>query len=95
MRLRKWLSLHGLYNLPIESLVVISSPRTIIKTSDEILSSKIIHSANLSNKIKQLENQYKEKSIGNINELIAQIMNEHYQRRQNILAQYKIKKKNC
>ncbi|WP_439021217.1 nuclease-related domain-containing protein [Bacillus thuringiensis] len=92
MQLRKWLSLHGLYNLPIESLVVISSPCTIIKTSDEILSSKIIHSANLPNKIKQLENQYKEKSIGNINELIAQIMNEHSQQRKNILAQYKIKK---
>ncbi|CUB08629.1 Nuclease-related domain protein [Bacillus cereus] len=43
MQLRKWLSLHGLYNIPIESLVVISSPRTIIKTSDEMLPNKIIH----------------------------------------------------
>ena len=90
MQLRKWLSLHGLHNLPIESLVVISSPRTIIKTSDKILLSKVIHSANLPNRIKQIKNQYKEKSLGNINGLIDQIMNEHSPQRQNILAQYKI-----
>ncbi|QWG35984.1 nuclease-related domain-containing protein [Bacillus mycoides] len=92
MQLKKWLSLHGLYNFPIESLVVISSPRTIIKTSDEILFSKIIHSANIPNRIKQIENQYKEKMIDNINGLIDQIMNEHSPQRQNVLAQYNIKK---
>ncbi|MBJ8105603.1 MULTISPECIES: nuclease-related domain-containing protein [Bacillus cereus group] len=92
MQLRKWLSLHGLYNIPMESLVVISSPRTIIKTSDEILPSKIIHGANLPNRIKQIENQYKEEAIGNTKGLINQIMNENFPQRQNILAQYKIKK---
>ena len=95
MQLRKWLNLHDLHNIPIESLVVISSPRTIIKTSDEILSSKIIHSANLPNRIKQIKNQYKEKVIDNINGLIGQIMNEHIPQRQNVLAQYKIKKRSC
>ncbi|MGH0431268.1 nuclease-related domain-containing protein [Bacillus hominis] len=92
VQLRKWLSLHGLYNISIESLVVISSPRTIIKTSDEILPSKIIHGANLPNRIKQIENQYKEEAIGNTKGLINQIMNENFPQRQNILAQYKIKK---
>ncbi|MGG0153142.1 nuclease-related domain-containing protein [Bacillus mycoides] len=92
MQLRKWLSLHDIYNIPIESLVVISSPRTIIKTSDEILSGKIIHGANLPSRIKQIENQYKEEAIGNINGLIDQIMNGHSPQRQNILTQYKIKK---
>ncbi|MGE0995068.1 nuclease-related domain-containing protein, partial [Bacillus sp. GMa5/2] len=92
MQLRKWLNLHDLHNIPIESLVVISSPRTIIKTSDEILSSKIIHSANLPNRIKQIKNQYKGKVIDNINGLIGQIMNGHIPQRQNVLAQYKIKK---
>lgn len=92
MQLRKWLDLHGLHNIPIESLVVISSPRTIIKTSDEILLSKIIHSANLPNRIKQIENQYKEEAIGNIKGLINHIMNEHIPQRQNILVQYKITK---
>ncbi|OJE35372.1 nuclease [Bacillus proteolyticus] len=92
IQLRKWLSLHGLYNIPMESLVVISSPRTIIKTSDEILPSKIIHGANLPNRIKQIENQYKEEAIGNTKGLINQIMNENFPQRQNILAQYKIKK---
>ncbi len=92
MQLKKWLSLHGIYNLPIESLIVISSPRTIIKTSDEILSSKIIHSANLPNKIKQIKNQYKEKVVSDINGFINKIMNGHSSQRQNILAQYKVKK---
>lgn len=91
MQLRKWLSLHDLYNIPIESLVVISSPRTIIKTSDEILPNKIIHGANLPNRIKQIENQYKEEAISNINGLINQIMNGHIPQRQNILVQYKVK----
>ncbi|MBE7096912.1 nuclease-related domain-containing protein [Bacillus cereus] len=92
VQLRRWLHLHGIYNIPIESLVVISSPRTIIKTSDEILSGKIIHGANLPNRIKQIKNQYKEKVISNINGLIDQIMNGHSPQRQNILEQYKIKK---
>lgn len=92
MQLRKWLSLHGLYNIPIESLIVISSPRTIIKTSDEMLPNKIIHGANLPNRIKQMENQYKEDIIGNVDGLINQIMNEHIPQRQNIFAQYKLKK---
>lgn len=91
MQLRKWLSLHDLCNIPIESLVVISSPRTIIKTSDEILPNKIIHGANLPNRIKQIENQYKEEAISNINGLINQIMNGHIPQRQNILVQYKVK----
>ncbi len=48
IQLKKWLSLHGFSSsLPIESLVVISSPRTIIKSSDDNLLHTIIHSANL------------------------------------------------
>ncbi|HDR6309107.1 TPA: NERD domain-containing protein [Bacillus cereus] len=92
LQLRRWLQLHGLYNIPIESLVVISSPRTIIKASDEMFSSKIIHSANLPYRIKQIENQYKEKTIDNINGLTDQIISEHSPKRQNVLVQYNIKK---
>jgi hypothetical protein len=87
MQLRKWRSLHGLHNIPIQFLIVISSPRTIIKASDKILLNKVIHSANLPNRIKQIKNQYKEKVIGNINGRIDQMMNEHSPQRQNILAQ--------
>ncbi|KFN02179.1 NERD domain-containing protein [Bacillus clarus] len=91
-QLRKWLSLYGFSSFPIESLVVISTPRTIIKTSDDNPSNKIIHSANLPNKINEFESKYKEDSIGNVNELICRIIDGHSPQQHNILYQYKIKK---
>ena len=42
-----------------------------------------------------MESQYKEGVIDNVDGLINQIMNEHIPQRQNILAQYKVKKRNC
>lgn len=47
------------FSFSIESLVVISNPRTIIKASDDNLPNKIIHSANLPHKIKWFESKYK------------------------------------
>ncbi|MFD3446492.1 nuclease-related domain-containing protein [Microbacteriaceae bacterium 4G12] len=92
IQLRKWLNLHGSSNLPIESLVVISTPRTIIKTSDDTLLNTIIHSANLPNKIKQLEMKHKKKAIDNVHELIHQIITDDSPLHQNVLEQYKITK---
>ena len=42
------------FSFSIESLVVISNPRTIIKASDDNLPNKIIHSANLPHKNKMV-----------------------------------------
>ncbi|ANC22090.1 nuclease [Bacillus cereus] len=93
IQLKKWLSLHGFSSsLPIESLVVISSPRTIIKSSDDNLLHTIIHSANLPHKIKWFESKYKRKVIDNVDRLIHQIITEHSPLQQNILEQYKIEK---
>ncbi|MCW9132948.1 NERD domain-containing protein [Bacillus paramycoides] len=93
IQLKKWLSLNGFSSsLPIESLVVISSPRTIIKSLDDNLHYMIIHSANLPHKIKWFESKYKKKAIDNVDRLIHQIMMEHSPLQQNILGQYKIEK---
>ncbi|HDR7794331.1 TPA: NERD domain-containing protein [Bacillus luti] len=91
LQLKQWLSLHGFSNFPVESLVVISTPRTIIKSSDDNLSNKIIHSANLPNKIKWLESKYKKKSIYNIHELIQKMMVEHSPLQKSVLENYQIK----
>ncbi|QIW20311.1 nuclease-related domain-containing protein [Bacillus thuringiensis] len=91
-QLRRWLSLNGFSRFPIESLVVISTPRTIIKASDDNLLNKIIHSANLPNKIKWFESKYKKKAIKNVDNLICQIVAKHAPLRQNILEQFKINK---
>ena len=61
LQLQKWLRLYGFSKFPIESFVVISTPRTVVKSSDDNLSNKIIHSANLPHKIKWLEIKYKKK----------------------------------
>ena len=82
----KWVS-----RFPIESLVVISNPRTIIKSSDDNLPNKIIHSANLPHKIKWFESKYK-KNYKNVDDLICQIVRNHTPLQQNILEQFKIKK---
>lgn len=94
--LQTWLNLHGFSNLPIESLVVISTPRTIIKTSfhNQKLTQKITHSANLPNKIKQLESVYVKKRLSAKKQqiLVQYIVTEHSPLKQNILEQYSITK---
>ncbi|PFC86353.1 nuclease [Bacillus anthracis] len=92
LQLQKWLRLYGFSKFPIESFVVISTPRTVVKSSDDNLSNKIIHSANLPHKIKWLEIKYKKKTIYNINELIQRMMMEHSPLQQNVLEKYQMKK---
>ncbi|MCI0766865.1 nuclease-related domain-containing protein [Bacillus sp. TL12] len=96
MQLQTWLNLHGFSNLPIESLVVISTPRTIVKTSfhNQKLPQKITHSANLPNKIKQLESVYVKSRLSakKQQKLVQYIMTEHSPLKQNILEQYSITK---
>ena len=94
-QLQKWLNLYGFSTLPIESFVVISTPRTIIKTSsrDRDFSRKIIHSANLPNKIEDLERIHAEiLSAPEIQNLMLQIMTNHSPLQRNILEQYQITK---
>ncbi|MDQ0214962.1 hypothetical protein J2S13_001361 [Oikeobacillus pervagus] len=56
-QLYQWLERHHFPKLPIETLVVISNPTTIIKSSHPTLA-QVIHAAKLPIIIKQLEHQY-------------------------------------
>lgn len=94
-QLQKWLHLYGFSTLPIESFVVISTPRTIIKTSsrEQDFSQKVIHSANLPNKIEDLERMHVEiLSVQEIQDLTFQIMMNHSPLHRNILEQYQVTK---
>lgn len=60
-RLKTWLQEHAdTHNIPVESLVVVSNPQTIIKatTKPQLIAQKVIHSAYLPSKIKSLEILY-------------------------------------
>ncbi|ENQ3105880.1 Nuclease-related domain-containing protein [Bacillus sp. 491mf] len=94
-QLQKWLHLYGFLALPIESFVVISTPRTIIKTSshDQDFSKNVIHSANLPNKIEDLERMHVEiLSSKDIQELALQMMMNHSPLQRNVLEQYHVTK---
>ncbi|ENQ3080922.1 nuclease-related domain-containing protein [Bacillus multifaciens] len=94
-QLQKWLHLYGFSTLPIESLVVISTPRTIIKTSshEQDFSRKVIHSANLPHKIDDLERMHVEiLSVQEIQDLTFQMITNHSPLHRNILEQYQIAK---
>lgn len=94
-QLQKWLNLYGFSALKIESLIVISTPRTIIKTSShkQNFSRKVIHSANLPNKIEDLERMHVEiLSAQEIQNLTLQIMTNHSPLYRNILEQYQVTK---
>jgi hypothetical protein len=74
-------------SLPIESLIIISNPHTIIKTSssDNPISKKIIHSANLIQRINELDHIYK---------LHMLKMTELYKLKQKIMSSYRPAKSN-
>lgn len=95
-QLQKWLHLYGFSTLPIESFVVISMPRTIIKASshDQDFSQKVIHSANLPNRIEDLKRMHVEiLSSKDIQELTLQMTTNHSPLHRNILEQYQVTKR--
>ena len=95
-QLRKWLLLYNFINIPIESLVVISSSRTILDTSpnNEQIYNKVIHSAKLPFKIKSLNDLYHKEKLnrGSLLDLSNELLNGHRELEVNILKQYKIDK---
>ncbi|MBP0725098.1 NERD domain-containing protein [Bacillus sp. RG28] len=64
-QLKKWLKMHKLSQLPIESLVVISTPRTIIQTfsNNPQIRNKVIHCAKLPFKIKSIKESFPNKIL--------------------------------
>jgi len=64
-QLKKWLKIHKFSQLPIESLVVISTPRTIIQTlsNNPQIRNKVIHCAKLPFKIKSIKESFPNKIV--------------------------------
>jgi hypothetical protein len=96
IQFQKWLKSHGMPNLPIEYLVVISNTSTII-TSDpnyHEVHQYVCKSDNLAIKILNLEQKYqtsltKEKTIQELGQLLIQ---SHTPLKSNILQNYNISK---
>jgi hypothetical protein len=81
-------------NLPIESLIIISNPHTIIKSSssDNSISKKIIHSANLVQRINELDHIYKLNMLKTteLHKLKQKIMSSYRPARSNMLKYYQL-----
>ncbi|MGM0876413.1 MAG: nuclease-related domain-containing protein [Bacillota bacterium] len=96
-QLRKWLRLVKHPNLPVESLVVISTPRTMLETTpqNEKIYKKVIHSAKLPFAISSFDQDYEKKkylSEKQLLQLSQQMVTNHTPLNIDILAQYKIPK---
>ena len=95
-QLKEWFQKNRFPDIPIFSLVVISNPQTIIRTSPEnvSLNSKIIHRADLPATINQIENSIdvqvlNEKELKRLNKLLVK---HHQEADFPILKQYNITK---
>jgi hypothetical protein len=63
VQLRKWLGSINLSHLPIESLVVISNPRTILQSSSDTVHKTVIHSGQLPFHIEALWEKYQREHL--------------------------------
>ncbi|GIN88136.1 nuclease [Heyndrickxia sporothermodurans] len=93
-QLKSYLSTHFFSTVPIENLVVISSPRTILKnpSNSPLISEKIIHSSKLPTKIIELENKYPNNIIATkkIMSISEKLLKEHTPDTKNILEKFHI-----
>ncbi|CAH0347314.1 nuclease-related domain-containing protein [Bacillus sp. CECT 9360] len=89
-----WLEDEKFTTLPTEYLVIISNPSTLIKLKSGYSREyeKIIHSADLENKIKELENKYSKEAISQkeFKKLSRILLREHSPHDPNILDIYSI-----
>ena len=94
-QLFKWLNTYKLSKVPIETLVVISSPRTILQSApnNHPLYEKVIHNAKLPITISSFRKKYPPilKTI-QLNRLVDSILQNNHPLETDILAQYLIKR---
>jgi len=89
---KNWLIQRKLPLLPIEHLVIISDPKTIIKASRPSIFTKVIHNANLQFTFEKFENRHTKETL-TMKEMkkIAGIIEKHHTTKQpNVLAQFSI-----
>ncbi len=93
-RLQKWLHSQGVSNIPIDFLVVISFPSTIIKSaSAEIpIPDRVIHNNQLFFEIQKVEETYQQPimKMPQLMELAQQLKKAHTHPNTNILEKYSI-----
>ncbi|TFJ92236.1 nuclease-related domain-containing protein [Lentibacillus salicampi] len=92
--LQGWLARHGVFNMPIETLVVIAYPSTVIEniTKDPEVYKKIIHNESLHEHLNRLNNRYTENILtsAHLKKLCQALLNEDTPLRTDILQQHNI-----
>ncbi|WP_010531604.1 nuclease-related domain-containing protein [Lentibacillus jeotgali] len=92
--LRAWLARHGVFNIPIETLVVVAYPTTIIEnvTQDPDAYKKIIHNESLHQHLDRLNDSYTTNILTNadIKKLCSTILRENVPLRTSIIQQHNI-----
>lgn len=92
VQLKKWLARYHLSHLPIESLVVISNPRTIIQSSSDSVHKRVIHSAQLPFQIETLQQKYNREHLQKEDamQLANHFIENNYPREVDLLKKYGI-----
>lgn len=92
--LKNWFNTHGFPLLPIETLVLVSNPHTIIKTSQNShqTSQKVIHSANLITRFERYRQKYNidKISVKECKKISKLLIKKHEPLDSNYLQQYLI-----
>ncbi|QQZ10421.1 nuclease-related domain-containing protein [Heyndrickxia vini] len=94
-QLNQWLVKCFGLAIPIETLVVISSPRTILinDSNNPHVKEKVIHSANLPLKIQEIQNKYRHPIVDTkqLTRISKKILKEHTPAWRNILQMFNLK----
>ncbi|MGG1575053.1 nuclease-related domain-containing protein [Fictibacillus sp. NRS-1165] len=98
-QLQEWLSNHKLPKVPIERLVIISNPNTVIKNTllklDPATAKHVIHSANLPSKIKRYEKKHAIEQLNpqQLKKLSRKLVNSHIPDDPQILQKFQLSSK--
>jgi Nuclease-related domain len=91
---RTWLDFNGFPGIPVEFLVVISHPSTIIKTDKDPLSisNKVLHSHHLLYRINEIENKYPQEKTDpkEIRKLCRTLLKKHNPSPSEILEHFNV-----
>lgn len=91
---RNWLDLNGFPNIPLDFLVIISHPSTIIKAETDPLqiSKKVLHSHHLLSKMNDIENKFPQEKTDSkeIRRLCRTLLKKHIPAQSDILEHFNV-----
>ncbi|WP_430790242.1 nuclease-related domain-containing protein [Virgibacillus flavescens] len=94
INLLTWLEERQLYNIPVESIVVISNPSTIIKHNqrDPKVLNKLIHLESLLHQLEKINQNYAREQVGitTMKKLKNYLISGHTERRPNLMDYYNL-----